>query len=121
MKSLKQIIKEDACKVKDIVGPPIIGLAKGFFNGIYTPALMNTGLKQFSNRMSIHNDRTEWEGAFDLIAYIPTSFAAFYLSLDYAIEKRRVLEYFGALAVTNLIDYFVHAYKRSKKPKGSSF
>jgi len=121
MESLKQIIKEDACRVVDIVGPPIKGLAEGIFNGIYTPALMKTGMRQFSNRMSIHNHRPDWEDAFDLISYIHTSFATFYLSLDYSIEKGKVLEYFGVLAVTNLLDYLVHAYKRSKRPKGPSF
>jgi hypothetical protein len=107
MGNLAQVIKNDF----QLVGKVLKGTAIGTFRGIYTPALMNTGTKQFIDDVKSNEPFTEFVAkgttqiASACLIHIPLSVLA--------IEQGK-LEYFGMLATTNTIDYLVHAYKRSK-------
>ena len=107
---LTQIIKDDS----RVVGQALRGIVRGAVQGIYTPALMNTGMRQFANEMA-RDDKSEVEVTAKNVAQVVSSMGVHMPLIGYAINQGRGLEYFGALAVTNVIDYLVHAYKRSKE------
>ena len=93
------------------LGEVLKGIVIGAVQGIYTPVLMNTGVRQFVE--TIRYDKPEFIAKGTAQA-ISACFVHFPLAM-YALEQRRELEYFGALAVTNMIDYLVHTHKHSKK------
>lgn len=110
MTTLGQIIKSDTVLMRQALK----GIAMGAVHGIYTPALLNTGLKHFFiNDKS--KDKSEIEIASHDVMQVGSAATVSVVSAVYAIEKGMTLEYFGALTATNLADYLVHAYKRSKK------
>jgi hypothetical protein len=110
MGNLTQIIKDDFHGV----GQALRGIVRGAVQGIYTPALMNTGVRQFSNELA-RDDKLEVEIIAKNVAQIVSSCGVHVPLAIYAIEHGRGLEYFGALATTNVVDYLVHTYKRSKE------
>jgi hypothetical protein len=106
MSNLTQIIKEDFRGVGRIV--------MGAVQGIYTPALMNTGVRQFANEIT-RDDKSGVEIVAKDTAQIVSACGIHVPLAKYAIEQGRGLEYFGALALTNVVDYLAHTYKRSKE------
>ena len=118
MTKLTQIIKDD---LKD-VGQVVKGLVSGTIQGVYTPVLLNTGIKQYNvGKKNIPSAEYIARGiacilsscsvAAGMIAYLIDSELLWFLPSELHGKK---LELVGALAVTNTIDYFVNAYKRSK-------
>ena len=104
MANLTEVIKENLGVLKCAF--------KGAVRGIYTPALLSTGITQFNNEC---NNETLEESIGSGVAQILTTAASISLINTYAFEKGIVKEYIGALVVTNLVDYLIHAYNRSKK------
>ncbi len=110
MTKLTQIIKEDF----GVVGQALRGIVRGAVQGIYTPALMNTVLRQFANEVE-RDDKSVVEIVAKDTAQVVSACGIHVPLAMYAIEQGRGLEFFGALALTNVVDYLVHAYKRSKE------
>lgn len=112
MADLTQIIKDDFRPI----GQAVRGMVIGAVQGIYAPLLITTYVNQATER---GNDKSEIERVTQhLTRFASLGVANLAISM-YAFEHGNVLEYFGALAITNTIDYLAHAYRRSKdlKPK----
>ena len=110
MENLTQIIKDDFGKVGQVFRDIIIGAIQG----IYTPALMNTGVRQINNGLKDY-DKSTAKNVSKCTAQTVSACSVGVGVAGYAIQQGQELEYFGVLATTNAIDYLVHAYKRSKK------
>ena len=110
MGNLTQIIKEDF----QGVGQVLRAIVRGAVQGIYTPALMNTGVRQLANELT-RDDKSRVEIVAKDTAQVVSACGIHVPLAMYAIEQGRGLEYFGALALTNVVDYLVHTYKRSKE------
>ena len=110
MTSLTQIIKEDF----KLVGQALRGVVRGTAQGIYTPMCMNTGIRQFINEIT-RDDKPAIEIVAKDVAQIVGACGVHVPLAIYAIEQGRGLEYFGALALTNVFDYLWHTYKRSEE------
>jgi len=101
MAKLTEIIKEDL----RVVGQLSRGIFRGVIQGIYTPALMTTGIRQFVNELD--SNRSNVEISAKSLTQIVSSLGIYIPLTMYAIQQGRGKEYFGALIVTNLIDYIV--------------
>ena len=114
MAKLTQIIKNDFGEVGRVLKDVAKGTIRGVVQGIYTPALINTGARQFVNEVS-REDKSNVEIISKDVTQVASA-ALIYIPLTvHAIEQNKGLEYFGVLTATNVIDYLINAYKRSKK------
>lgn len=112
MSNLTKIIKKDFVEV----GHLLRGAVKGAVQGVYTPALMNTGIRQFVSEL-YRDDKSNAEIVVKNVAQVLSSCAIYVPLIANATYDGKGLECFGALALTNTVDYLVHAYKRSKRSK----
>jgi len=110
MPKLTQIIKEDAAKI----GQVFKEAAKGVVCGVYTPALLITAGRQF-NREINRIDVREAEAISKAIGQILSAGVIYVPLAKYAHNHGMGLEFFGALALTNIADYLAYVYKRSKE------
>lgn len=115
MARLSDVIKDDFKNVGPKVGAFAKGLVRGGIQGLYTPFLINTGVKQFCDELERESDRDYLEIFTKTCAQIiGTAFTIIPLAV-YAIHKGWGKEYFGAMIATNIGDYLVNAYKRAKR------
>jgi hypothetical protein len=109
MGKLVDVLKEDMYTA----GRAGRGFVGGLVRGAYTPALLTTSFRQFNKFGKNGESLAEVVG--DCIGEIVgASLAAISLAI-YSSKHDDIMECIGALAITNILDYGVNIYRRSKK------
>ena len=112
MKKLVDVVKGDVNTALRVGKDLIKGSAVGVFRGAYTPFLLYTGINQTRNDsqrdLPVLNELSR-EAAQIVSAVLIQAYLA-----SGMIHYGKGKEYFGALALTNVINYGVNAYKRSR-------
>ncbi len=126
-KKLTQIIKDDLSTTGKlfgyVAGSVASSVAKGLIRGIYTPFLMNTGMRQLHRNYRDIEDSVILDGVRDENLLQDMTHAAIAISvcippIMYAFIGEDVeLKYLGlgVLTTTNVIDYLANVYRRSKE------
>lgn len=118
MTSMTKIMKNDLRKVGGLgrkISPGIYkftgAVTKGFFKGVYSPFLLNTSIKQIYNSMESNKEYGGLEG------YFQANFTAFSFLVLASLSNHggRLKEYFGALILSNSVDYLINVHRRSKE------
>ena len=108
--SITDIIKNDfyvaSFFVKEVM--------EGAFRGTYTPFLLSTSIRQFIDEGCNMQKSLAHIVANNMAQAV--SFAAIHIPLaNYVFQQGKGKEYCGVLIASNVIDYFTHVYKRSRK------
>lgn len=111
LNDMVNVIKKD---FDNNVQPVLSGVKNatlGFLEGLYTPFLMSTGYRRYIN--------TESSGRFVVQGVIATFMGAG-IAIGgilgvYEGRWKETLLGLGAIAATNVVDYFANVYKRSKR------
>jgi len=88
----------------------------GALHGAYTPFLLTTGVKHA--KQSFRNDHIpDWlqTGYIDWLGQVSGSLGTQMPLAFVAFSEGKGPAYLGALAATNIADYLVHTYRRSKQ------
>ena len=110
MAKLSEILKKDAITV----GQTCRGICKGVGYGVFSPFLLSTAKKQlYQNWRDM--DKSVAENVSQTLTQIFVGAGGGVALGGYAFKQNLELEYFIALGATNVIDYIIHAIKRSKK------
>jgi hypothetical protein len=109
MGKLVDVLKEDMYTVGR-VGRGFVG---GLVRGAYTPALLNTSFKKFCESGESREPSAEVVG--DIVGDVVGMCLSGISLVIYSSKHDNIMECIGALAVTNVLDYGVSVYRRSKK------
>lgn len=117
-KDLALKIKENIKKDAKIVGNTIFDISKGIVRGVYSPFAVYSGfgktLKEY------FEDKSDTGSVRELIVLGAQAITGFTTQCPlwiFATEHNLKLELGGLMFVSNVADYIINLYKRSKNPE----
>ena len=111
MTKLTEVIYQDSQRMFSFAK----GFVKGVFPGLYTPFLIPSGIDYAKNNLC-HSA----ESLGNFVAQVEVAIFSQVHLANLAIKQDRFKEYLGIMAITNVANYLIHAYKRSKKSELAS-